>query len=99
MKILAAVGVASAIALAASAPADARQGCGPGFHRAYNGVCRPNRDTRMRMRQMRWTEGRYYSGRGYCGTTAGTSIAIAATASGSTSKSGSASRRHDSGDG
>ena len=65
MKILAAVGVASAIALAASAPADARQGCGPGFHRAYNGVCRPNRDTRMRMRPMRWTEGRYYSGRGY----------------------------------
>jgi hypothetical protein len=65
MKILAAVGVASAIALAASAPANARQGCGPGFHRAYNGVCRPNRDTRMRMRQVRWTEGRYYSGRGY----------------------------------
>lgn len=63
MKLLAALGVASALAVIASSPAGARQGCGPGFHRAPNGMCRPNRD--MRMRQMRWTEGRYYSGRGY----------------------------------
>ena len=63
MKILAALGVASAIATIASTPAEARQGCGPGFHRAYNGMCRPNRD--MQMRRMQYVEGRYYGGHGY----------------------------------
>jgi hypothetical protein len=58
MKAIAALAVASGIAMLAAAPADARQGCGPGFHRAPNGMCRPNRD-------MRWVEGRYYGGHGY----------------------------------
>jgi hypothetical protein len=59
MKALAAVGFASIIALAAASPAEARQGCGPGFHRAPNGMCRPNRDQQV------WIVGRYYPGRGY----------------------------------
>jgi len=65
MKAIAALAVASGIAMLAAAPADARQGCGPGFHRSPNGMCRPSRDMRDNMRQQRWVEGRYYSGRGY----------------------------------
>ena len=75
MKTIAALAVASGIAMLAASPADARQGCGPGFHRSPNGMCRPNRDMRnanmqdrdMRdnMRQQQWVQGRYYSGRGY----------------------------------
>lgn len=62
MKAIAALGVASAIAMLASAPADARQGCGPGFHRTPRGVCRPNRDN---MTTTTWVVGRYYPGHGY----------------------------------
>jgi hypothetical protein len=40
-KILLAA-VAAGLALAAVAPADAAQGCGPGGHRNWRGVCRPN---------------------------------------------------------
>ena len=69
MKAIAALAVASGITMLAAAPADARQGCGPGFHRAPNGMCRPNRDMRgdMRDRDMhdRWVEGHYYAGHGY----------------------------------
>ena len=60
MKALIAIGLAAAIAGIAAAPAEARQGCGPGFHRAWNGRCRPNRNT-----QVRWVEGQYYRGQGY----------------------------------
>ena len=63
MRTLIALAAAAVVATAGTSPADARQGCGPGFHRAYNGVCRPNRDTRMR--RMQYVEGRYYAGRGY----------------------------------
>jgi hypothetical protein len=59
MKMLATIGVASLLAIAAASPAAARQGCGRGFHRAPNGMCRPN------MRQQMWVVGRYYPGRGY----------------------------------
>jgi hypothetical protein len=66
MKFLTALGVASAAAMVASTPAVARQGCGPGFHRAPNGMCRPNRDNRYNgYNHMRWVEGRYYAGHGY----------------------------------
>jgi hypothetical protein len=61
MKMLIALAAASVVAIAAASPADARQGCGPGFHRAPNGACRPNRD----QQQMQWVEGRYYPGHGY----------------------------------
>jgi hypothetical protein len=65
MKAIAALAVASGLAMLAAAPADARQGCGPGFHRSPNGMCRPNPDMRDNMRQQQWVQGRYYAGRGY----------------------------------
>ena len=60
MKALIALGAAAAVGIAAATPAQARQGCGPGFHRAFNGMCRPNRGT-----EMRYIEGHYYAGQGY----------------------------------
>jgi hypothetical protein len=60
MKALLAVAAATVIAAAAASPVQAREGCGRGFHRAYNGMCRPNRGT-----EMRWIEGHYYPGHGY----------------------------------
>lgn len=61
MKMIAALGLASALAMAAAAPANAAQGCGPDFHRAPNGTCHPNRGPM----QGRWVVGRYYRGHGY----------------------------------
>jgi hypothetical protein len=60
MKTLIAIGLASVIAATAAVPAQAREGCGPGFHRAFNGMCRPNRGTMARR-----IEGQYYRGQGY----------------------------------
>jgi len=60
MKAIAAIGLASAFALAAASPADARQGCGRGFHRTPYGRCVPNRGG-----QQVWVVGRYYAGHGY----------------------------------
>jgi hypothetical protein len=60
MKALIALGAATLIAAAAASPAQAREGCGPGFHRAWNGMCRANRGTFARR-----IEGRYYVGQGY----------------------------------
>jgi hypothetical protein len=59
MKLLIATGAAVA-AMALASPAVAREGCGAGFHRAPNGMCRPDRGT-----QARRIEGRYYAGQGY----------------------------------
>jgi hypothetical protein len=61
MKALAAIGFASVIALAAASPADARQGCGQGFHRARSGACVPNRGARQQV----YVIGRFYPGQGY----------------------------------
>ncbi|SEL12029.1 hypothetical protein SAMN05216382_1533 [Sphingomonas palmae] len=47
----------------ASAPAEARQGCGPGFHRGYYGRCVSNRGPRYAPRA--YIVHRYYPGRGY----------------------------------
>jgi len=44
---------ASLVALGAPSAADARQGCGVGFHRGPAGICRPN------------VRGAYYRGFGY----------------------------------
>jgi hypothetical protein len=60
MKILIALAAATVVATAAASPAQARQGCGPGFHRTPNGMCRPNGGMRTQ-----YVEGRYYSGQGY----------------------------------
>jgi hypothetical protein len=59
MKFITAIGIVSSIALTAASPAGARQGCGPGFHRAPNGMCRPNRNQQV------FVVGRYYAGHGY----------------------------------
>jgi hypothetical protein len=61
MKVLTALGLVSAIALTAVSPAQARQGCGPGFHRTPYGRCVPNRGPQRQV----WVVGRYYPGRGY----------------------------------
>lgn len=61
MKILAALGLASAMALVAVTPANAAQGCGPGMHRAPSGICRPDHA----MGATTWVVGRYYPGHGY----------------------------------
>ena len=63
MKTLIAIAAAAVVATAGSSPALARQGCGPGFHRAPNGMCRPNRDNRMM--RVQYVEGHYYGGHGY----------------------------------
>lgn len=60
MKALLAIGVATVVAAATASPAQAREGCGRGFHRAWNGMCRPDRGT-----YARYVEGRFYAGRGY----------------------------------
>jgi len=60
MKTLALIGLASALAAVSTAPAEARQGCGPQFHRAPNGMCVPNRG-----RQEVYVVGRFYPGHGY----------------------------------
>jgi hypothetical protein len=61
MKILIATAAAAAVTLTVAAtPVQAREGCGPGYHRASNGMCRANRGTAQR-----WVEGHYYQGHGY----------------------------------
>lgn len=60
MKTLAVIGLASVLAIGAASTAQARQGCGAGFHRNVRGRCVPNARTRVV-----WVEGRYYPGRGY----------------------------------
>ena len=61
MKFVIALAAVSSISLVSASPADARQGCGPGFHRAPNGMCRPNRDGQTQV----YVVGRYYPGHGY----------------------------------
>ena len=60
MKTLIALAVAGGVAALAASPAQAREGCGNGFHRTPNGMCRPNKGTHAR-----WVEGHYYAGQGY----------------------------------
>jgi len=60
MKALIALGATVLLATAGASSVQAREGCGNGFHRAPNGMCRPNRGT-----QARWIEGHYYAGHGY----------------------------------
>lgn len=64
--ILAALAAGSMIALAA--PADAAQGCGPGFHRGAYGHCRPNRPVAgpgVGIAVGPLVIGNFYAGRGY----------------------------------
>jgi len=61
MKALALVGLAAVLTVGAASTAEARQGCGAGFHRNFRGFCVPN----LRMRREVFVVGRYYPGRGY----------------------------------
>lgn len=63
MKILTTAALASVMALTVVAPAQAAQGCGPGFHRTPHGRCVPNNGPMAG--QVAWVEGRYYAGHGY----------------------------------
>jgi hypothetical protein len=66
MKALAVLGLATVIAIGSASAADARQGCGAGFHRNMRGRCVPNlRQRNMRQRAEVFVVGRYYPGRGY----------------------------------
>jgi len=51
-------------AILTAAPAEARQGCGVGFHRGPQGVCRPNRPVVV-VRPGVPAIGVYHPGRGY----------------------------------
>ena len=57
-----AVAATAAISFAVPAPAEARQGCGPGAHRTPNGRCVADRRVR---RGPVLVVGRFYQGRGY----------------------------------
>jgi hypothetical protein len=65
MKTMIAVALATLATVAASTPADARDGCGRGYHRNYNGHCVPNWRQRHRVVPPGLVIHRYYSGRGY----------------------------------
>lgn len=60
MKIMLIAALAAGTALAATAPADARQGCGADFHRGPYGRCLPNRGPGAAV-----VIGRFYPGQGY----------------------------------
>jgi hypothetical protein len=65
MKKLLALAFAAGAAVVATAPADARQGCGPGFHRGPYGHCRPNRDRVVVAAPGTLIVGNFYRGKGY----------------------------------
>ena len=62
MKKLIALALAAGATFAATAPADAAQGCGPGGHRGPYGHCRPNYGPG---RGPVLVVGNFYHGRGY----------------------------------
>jgi hypothetical protein len=65
MKTFLAAALAAGVALTAVAPADAAQGCGPGFHRGPYGHCRPNHRGGVVVAAPGLVIGNYYSRRGY----------------------------------
>jgi hypothetical protein len=64
MKKLIFTALAATAMFAALAPAEAAQGCGPGFHRGPYGHCRPNRPV-AGVRVGPLVIGTFYPGRGY----------------------------------
>ena len=58
--------LAAGVAVATAVPADARQACGHGWHRNYNGRCVPNRGWHRGWdRRPVLVIGSYYRGHGY----------------------------------
>lgn len=64
MKRIIALMLATGAMIGTASLADARQGCGRGFHRGYYGRCIPNRFYRERVVGAP-TIGVYYGGRGW----------------------------------
>jgi hypothetical protein len=62
LKSMLTAALVAGTALATTAPADAAQGCGRGYHRGPAGHCRPNG---YRAPGVRLVIGNYYGGRGY----------------------------------
>ena len=61
-----ALAVGTAVAAFAAIPADAREGCGRGYHRGNYGRCIPNgRVAVVREPGVRLVIGNFYDGRGY----------------------------------
>ena len=66
MKRVIALALAATVALSAASTADARQGCGVGFHRGPYGHCRRNLGQRVYAPAPRvLVVDRFYPGRGY----------------------------------
>ena len=65
MKTIIALAAATAATLVAVAPADARDGCGRGYHRNNWGHCRPNWRHGPAVVPAPLVIGRFYAGRGY----------------------------------
>ena len=61
LKTMLTAALAAGTMLVASAPADAAQGCGRGYHRAPRGHCVPN----FRARGPVLVVGNFYQGRGF----------------------------------
>jgi hypothetical protein len=66
MKKIISLALAAGLAVGVASVAEAREGCGPGFHRNYRGFCVPNRGHRVVVAPgVRLIIGNYYTGRGY----------------------------------
>ena len=65
MKTFIALAAAAAATVVAVAPADARDGCGRGYHRGPRGGCRPNMRPGAMVVAPGLVVGTYYHGRGY----------------------------------
>jgi len=65
MKLLIAAALSVGVAFTAIPAAEARQGCGAGYHRGPAGRCRPNANARSVVVVPRLVVGRYYPNRGY----------------------------------
>ena len=65
MKKLFALAFAVGVAAAAFTPAEAAQGCGPGYHRGPYGHCRPNLRRGVVVAPGTLIVGNYYRGKGY----------------------------------
>jgi hypothetical protein len=65
MKSLIAIALAAGVAVAGASAADARDGCGRGFHRGPYGHCRPNHVGGLALNAPVLVVDRYYPGRGY----------------------------------
>jgi hypothetical protein len=63
MKKILALALATGVALGAASAADARDGCGRGFHRGLYGHCRPNYNRVVVAPGL--VVGNFYDGRGY----------------------------------